>query len=412
MNLFWFLTSVIQYNLSWNKRASIQQMKQMLEESGAVWQKFAQTLAGQEDIIGKDLANELSSLLFDCPAHSDEYSREVIQRIFRDKYDLSEMKMIGSGTIAQVYKVGDVCIKVRHPNVVREVMDAVAVYDGVKNMFFMPVMLKSVCDNFFEGLVEQLDFHREFNNGNTLKQLMHSGTDGTNNLFIIPRMLDTSDECLVMEYEPSQSIIGDERNKIDKHVLLRFLHGISSFSFIAALFGFIHADIHMGNYGIRNPETPESMRIVLYDFGHMYDVRSLSPEIRTEIQMCNAVYDFTRVIHILLYGDKYHIDKILYMVSEHNKIGNKLHYVQNNKQFVSYITVNGIKLKKEFFQILTFTEKLLASINLINEIESYTEYKYMYNDLRKSTNAYYYDKYFPYDDVKILRDTVGHLTTK
>ena len=200
MNLFWFLTSVIQYNLSWNKRASIQQMKQMLEESGAVWQKFAQMLAGQEDIIGKDLANELSSLFFDCPAHSDEYSRDVIRRMFGDKYDLSEMKLIGSGTIAQVYKVGDVCIKVRHPNVVREVMDAVAMYDGVKNMFFMPVMLKTICDNFFEGLLEQLDFHREFNNGKTLKELIHGNT--TNNLFIIPRMLDTSDECLVMEYEP------------------------------------------------------------------------------------------------------------------------------------------------------------------------------------------------------------------
>jgi predicted unusual protein kinase regulating ubiquinone biosynthesis (AarF/ABC1/UbiB family) len=197
-------------------------MKQMLEESGAVWQKFAQTLAGQEDIIGKDLANELSSLLFDCPAHSDEYSREVIQRMFGDKYDLTEMKLIGSGTIAQVYKVGDVCIKVRHPNVVREVMDAVATYDGVKNMFFMPVMLKSICDNFFEGLVDQLDFHREFANGKTLKELVHGNTDGTNNLFIIPRMLDTSDECLVMEYEPSRcfAIIAP----LDK--VVKYIHAI------------------------------------------------------------------------------------------------------------------------------------------------------------------------------------------
>jgi predicted unusual protein kinase regulating ubiquinone biosynthesis (AarF/ABC1/UbiB family) len=50
MNLFWFLTSVIQYNLSWNKRASVQQMKQMLESSGAVWQKFAQMLSGHEEL--------------------------------------------------------------------------------------------------------------------------------------------------------------------------------------------------------------------------------------------------------------------------------------------------------------------------------------------------------------------------
>jgi predicted unusual protein kinase regulating ubiquinone biosynthesis (AarF/ABC1/UbiB family) len=411
MNLFWFLTSVLQYNLSWNKRASIQQMKQMLEESGAVWQKFAQTLAGQEDIIGKDLANELSSLLFDCPAHSDEYSQEVIQRMFGDKYDLSEMKLIGSGTIAQVYKVGDVCIKVRHPNVVREVMDAVAMYDGVKNMFFMPVVLKSICDNFFEGLVEQLDFHKEFNNGKTFKEIIHGDTDGTNNLFIIPRMLDTSDECLVMEYEPSQSIIGRERDKIDKHVLLRFLHGFLCIVFISPLQGFIHADLHMGNYGIRNPETPETMRIVLYDFGHMYDVRDLSLEIRTEIQICNTIFDFTRVLHIFLDGDKYHTDKILYTVSEHNELGNKLHYQQNIKYFIAYISINNIELDTKFFQTLIWMERFISVIDLQNYIDNNPEYRYMYNDYRASTTSYYYDKYFPYDDIRILRDKLGHLIT-
>ena len=410
MNLLWFLTSIIQYNLSWNKRASIQQMKQMLEESGAVWKKFTQTLAGQEDIIGKDLANELSSLLFDCPAHSDEYSREVIRRMFGEKYDLSEMKLIGSGTIAQVYKVGDVCIKVRHPNVVREVMDAVAVYDNIKDMFFMQVMLKSICDNFFEGLVEQLDFHREYNNGNTFKELIHGRTDGTNNLFIIPRMLDTSDECLVMEYEPSQLLIGDERNKIDKHVLLRFTHGISAMAYIWTLHGFIHADIHMGNFGIRNPETPGSMRIVLYDFGHMYDVRSLSNEDRLHIPCCTTTYDFTSVAKLL--QDETHINKLLRLVKDHNESGNKLHYEQNIKYMISYIIMHGIKINKQYFQILVHMEKLIPIINIINQIETDNEYRYMCNDLRKTTVYYYYDKYFPYDDVKIICDRMGHLTVK
>jgi predicted unusual protein kinase regulating ubiquinone biosynthesis (AarF/ABC1/UbiB family) len=409
MNLFWFLTSVIQYNLSWNKRASIQQMKQMLEESGAVWQKFAQTLAGQEDIIGKDLANELSSLLFDCPAHSDEYSRDVIQRMFGDKYCLTEMKLIGSGTIAQVYRVGDVCIKVRHPNVVREVMDAVANYDSVKNMFFMPVMLKSICDNFFEGLVEQLDFHREFNNGNTLKHLIHGDTDGTNNLYIITRMLDTSDECLVMKYEPSQSIAGDEHKTIDKHVLLRFLHGVGIFSYISQLHGFIHADLHMGNYGIRNPETPDSMRIVMYDFGHMYDVRDLSYETRYQILLTNTTYHTEQFIRLVLSNEPEHIDKLLYLCSNHNDISNPIHFVKNANIFIQYITLNGIQLNRSIFRIIVHMEKILSVINITKDIEKQPEYKYMYNDLRKYENSYYYDKYYPYDDVKIVKDTLGHI---
>ena len=409
MNLFWFLTSLIQYNISWNKRASIQQMKQMLEESGSVWQKFAQMLAGQENIIGKDLANELSSLLFDCPAHSDEYSRDVIRRMFGDKYDLSEMKLIGSGTIAQVYKVGDVCIKVRHPNVVREVMNAVASYDGVKNMFFMPIVLKSLCDNFFEGLVEQLDFHREFNNGTMFKQLYHGNTDGTNNLFIIPRMLDTSDECLVMEYEPSQSIIGDEREKIDKHVLLRLTHGVGLVTYISQLHGFIHADLHMGNYGIRNPESPETMRIVIYDFGHIYDTRDLSFETRYTILEANNLANTKLFLHTIMPNEDKHIDKILYLCSDHNTLGNAIHFLQNMPVAIQYITLNSIRLHRSILRILYHMEKLISTINVQLNIEKQPEYKYMWNDLRKYQNSYYYDKYFPYDDVKLLKDTLGHI---
>ena len=141
----------------------------------------------------------------------------------------------------------------------------------------------------------------------------------------------------------------------------------------------------------------------------MYDVRSLSQETRIEIQTCNILCDFTRVLHILLDGDKYHIDKFLYMISEHNETGNKIHYQQNVKQVISYITVNGIKFRKELFQTLIFMEKCIPLVNMNNKIETETDYKYMYNDYRKLTIENYYDKYFPYDDVKILRDTLGHL---
>ena len=171
MNLFWFLTTIIQYKFSWDKTASIAKMKQMLDDSGSVWQKFGQMLSTQEELIGKDLAVELQKMLYDCPVHTDEYSRTVIRQMFGNKYDLTEMKLIGSGTIAQVYKIGDKCIKVRHPNVVSEVMDAVATYDSIKNSYFMPVALKMVCDTFFEGLVVQLDFHKEFANGKLFKEL-------------------------------------------------------------------------------------------------------------------------------------------------------------------------------------------------------------------------------------------------
>lgn len=66
MNLLVFLGYVIQYKLSFvseaKKKASIRNIKTMLDESGAVWQKFAQMLSGYEDIIGQEIAVELQNM--------------------------------------------------------------------------------------------------------------------------------------------------------------------------------------------------------------------------------------------------------------------------------------------------------------------------------------------------------------
>lgn len=197
-------------------------------------------------------------------------------------------------------------------------------------------------------------------------------------------------------------------DKIDKHVLLRFLHEVLDFAVIAILHGFIHADLHMGNYGIRNPETPESMRIVLYDFGHMYDVRKLSSEVRTNIVLYNQRYDSIGVGRFIL-DDKYHIDKFINIMSEHIELGNKIKHQYITKQLISYLAINGIKLNKQKFQMLAFMEKTVSAANIVNNLEKHLQYRYMYNDLRKSTYTYYLDKYFPYDDMKIIHDKFGHL---
>ena len=400
MNLFWFLTTIIQYKFSWDKTSSIAKMKQMLDESGAVWQKFGQMLSTNEELIGRDLAIEMQKMLYDCPVHTDEYSRDIIKQMFGDKYDLSEMKLIGSGTIAQVYKVGDVCIKVRHPNVVREVMDAVAIYDGVKNSYFMPVAIKMVCDVFFEGLVAQLDFHKEFANGNTFKELVHGGTDGINNLFVIPRMLDTSDECLVMEYEPSQSIVLNERDKIDKNTLLRSCNALSILGHICCMNGFLHGDIHPGNYGIRGNQ------IVIYDFGCMSDVRGKINHLH--ILKANMKHDFDLII-----------TEIGLTTTEENELRNHLGELQQGNihlyyrcfsKTLIYIALHNIKIEPSLTEILYIGKNQHFNRCIMNELEC--ELRHFSTHYEKYGRVSLYDTYFPYDDVKELRNTIGqfHIT--
>ncbi len=399
MNLFWFLTSVVQYNLSWDKPASIQKMKRMIEEAGPVWQKFAQTLSGREDLIGKDLAIELQDILCDCPKHSDSYSKKVIRKDFGDKYDLTEMELIGSGTIAQVYRVGDVCIKIKHPNVDKEVMDAVASYNSIRNTIpFLPVMLKQVCDNFFEGIEQQLDFHKEYENGKLFKKLFHKNTRQENNLYVIPRMLDKSDECLVMEYEPSQPLVIKGRRKLNKHVMLKALHGILLTFCIGLLNGFLHADLHFGNYGVRG--DLDNLQIVIYDYGHMYDIRDIPSKTLRQLVESFELFDFELFVkHVI--DDEYHRNKILNAYDY--KLGDKKLFDKGVKYGITYLTVNSVQIQKSIFQCMMVFEKIGASSELLFEIEKDKEYRYL-QDIQKKSHSKYYDTYFPYDDVKILAD--------
>lgn len=219
---------------------------------------------------------------------------------------------------------------------VSEITDACRAYNSVRNAFFMPTALSTICNAYFDSLEIQLDFRNEYNNGKTYKQLIHGNTDGKNNFYIIPQMLDVSDECIVMEYEPSQQIILSERHKYDKHVLLKLYNGICTLGFINQLNRFHHTDLHFGNYGIQNPETVDTMKIVIYDFGLMGDVRNeLSPEKAKDLTIYGGItYEFEKFISLFLEpGD---ITRMMYLVDE-NEIGNREHFQTNAKKLLQFI---------------------------------------------------------------------------
>jgi predicted unusual protein kinase regulating ubiquinone biosynthesis (AarF/ABC1/UbiB family) len=397
MNLLWFLTSIIQYKLSWDKAESIKKIKCMIDEAGTVWQKFTQTLSGQEDLIGRDLAMELQDILYNCPTHSDKYSRKVIRDDFGNKYDLSDMELIGSGTIAQVYRVGNVCIKVRHPNVAYEVHNAVESYNSIRNKIpFMPVMLRQVCDNFFQGIEEQLDFHKEFANGQLFKELIHKGTRPEHNLYVIPNMLDRSKECLVMEYEPSQPLVIKGRSDVDKHILVKALHGVLHLYAIGVIRGFIHADLHFGNYGIRG--SVDDLQIVIYDFGHVYDVRDFPYDHRCKYVKAIEQLEFASCVQCLMI-DEYHETQIINNCGE-IQFGNKINFDKNVKYMLQYLVLNNVPMNKSIFQTTIALEKTSSTSELLLEIERDEKYGYM-QDVESIIE---YFSHFPYDDMKILVD--------
>jgi predicted unusual protein kinase regulating ubiquinone biosynthesis (AarF/ABC1/UbiB family) len=257
MNLLFLFIKIIQYKLSFDKSGCIQEIKNILEESGPVWQKFAQVLSYQEELIGNELAIELQQMLFICPVHCHEYSKNKISESFGEKYDISKINitsLLGSGTIAQVYKIDDNVIKILHPNIVDEVHNARNNYLNIRNNFLFPSNLRVFSDWFFDGLVEQLDMEREYQSGITLKNMFNKNTEET--IFVFPEMKEFSNNCLVMSYEKSQPILLNIRDCIDKAVLLKTCLALTFFQIACVQKGFIHGDMHYGNFGIHGRAIP------------------------------------------------------------------------------------------------------------------------------------------------------------
>jgi hypothetical protein len=173
-------------------------------------------------------------------------------------------------------------------------------------------------------------------------------------------------------------------------------------TFIGCLNGFLHADLHFGNYGVRG--DIDNMQIVIYDFGHMYDVRDLSTKTRRNITEAFETFNSNLLLETIM-DDEHHIKACL---SGFDNKNDNVTFCNNVKHMIKYVLANGVSITKSKFKCLTVGEKTMSSSNLLLEIEQDTDYQYMKQDL-KCSHTKYYDTHFAYDDLKILADFAKQL---
>lgn len=249
---------------------SARQVRIIAETLNPVWQKFCQTLACREDIIGKVLAHELSSLLDDCPSHSHDHTCAVMKDLdVKFSTEFTDETLIGSGTIAQVYRMFSqthdkwVAVKVKHPHIKECIDDAMEQYTSLSNAFWFPSNIKQCGSEFFHSLYRQADFGLEFQSGTAMKEMLRDSK-----LFVVPEMIAVSESAIIMEYEAGHYHLPDITDaEIKAHVCLIIIY----FQIASIYHGVLHADMHWGNFSVRlNP-----LQIVLYDFGLVLDMRSM-----------------------------------------------------------------------------------------------------------------------------------------
>lgn len=279
------LTAIIKHQVAWNKDASLAHVRNCIE--GVVDVKLAQFLSDFDWIIGADLAAEFRTLTHEAPHHSLEYSKAVVNEDFGLKYSLENSTLVGSGSIAQIHKLADesVVIKVVHPHANDEIRKAVDAYDQYRESWLIPAKLKIVCDVFFDGLLAQLDMRTETAN------MTHFPNGGR---YVCPAPLDASERCLVMRYEPSTHLNTTHAAAVSDEVRSNTYHAINEFSNICLEHGWIHGDMHEGNFGIRHKDG-RLESVVVYDFGFVYDLSNDIPSpLRKELTTAARNYDFER----------------------------------------------------------------------------------------------------------------------
>lgn len=251
--------------------ANINAVKTHAKQCGAVGVKFLQFLMMNEGFISGSNKKHFDDIFDQCEAHPWSHTVEVYERdIGRSIYDDFTIDgsplPIGSGSIGQVYRLSrrcdaaDIALKVRHPNVEREVERfvrnlrlALKIAERITTLPFA-VLIKE----FLSNINSQTDFIIEAANTRMMRSKFQNEPS-----VIVPYVYKATHNLIIMSYHQRQSYISIKcpfiRRKVSFHVYLLM---ISSF----VIHDFMHCDMHFGNFSyIHNDDG--TCQVVVYDCG-------------------------------------------------------------------------------------------------------------------------------------------------
>jgi len=417
--MYTFFWSLFKYKIRYetgqqNLQDHAKNIRLQAEKLNPVWQKFCQVLACRDDIIGEILANELRKLLDKCPPHdhlitdyliSEEMPEEEFTTPFSDEY------LIGSGTIAQVYKAFNsrlnkwVAVKVKHSNIDIYIEEAAEQYKKLSQSIWFPRNLIACGNEFFDGLYKQADFKLEFNSGLRMKAILHESIKNSKypSVFIIPMMLKYSKSIIIMDYEPGDynllslpslkcSELSPQLNisELISDATIQYLIGLimMHLQIIGMYHGLLHSDLHWGNFSIRlNP-----LHIILYDFGWIVDISRFSLDFRMKWAKSLLNRDIVAVFELIIQNlnipiedKKYHMNNIRDIVDGMELGCNTYLFSDKFKRILLYYQQQGLVYNENLISViyscihLEKIEKMLShmipSPDDVLKILSYAEFQ-------------------------------------
>lgn len=247
-----------------------------IEELGPTFIKLGQLLSNREDIIPKDLRDELVKLQDNVPPEEMDVRqklREHFDIVPEDHFEYIDEKPLAAASIGQVYKVRlksgkEAVLKIKRSNI-REVItaDLAFIKDLTKFLeskyeVIYKMNLYQIILSFENSLMRELSFVNELNNMERFRKNFKDNTQ-----VYVPKVYRaySDDEMLCMEYIDGVKINDVEGLKalgLDPKSIVQ--QGLDLYLEQVLVHGFFHADPHPGNVFVN-----KKGQIVFIDFGAM-----------------------------------------------------------------------------------------------------------------------------------------------
>lgn len=247
----------------------------VLQDLGTTFIKLGQTLSTYPELIGFDLAEELSKLQESAPIDSYDDVCETIENEFSKPIDSIfeefSVEPIASASIGQVHTAylnnKYVAVKVQHPNIRDTINSDINIMKHIANRLDTSISsaksynLPGLVDVFEKDMQKELDYEFEAMNAIHLNDLLID-----DEVYVPKIYLDYStDKVLTMEFLEGVSlntVLNASDDEFDKKKIA--LMGADSYIKQILVHGFYHADPHPGNIFV----LPDNV-VAFVDFGMM-----------------------------------------------------------------------------------------------------------------------------------------------
>ncbi len=280
----------------------------VFEELGTTFIKFGQILSTRPDIVGEDIANELSKLQDHVPKDSFEsIKKEIEQELNRP---LGEMFLqfseepVASASIAQVHEAtlhdGTlVAVKVQRPNIIEQIKKDITIMRYLGGLLerrvsnFRYYNVSGVIDEFERAIIKELDFELEARNMEKFGSYFEN-----NSKICTPKNYEeySTMRVLTMEFIDGVKITDMENSDINSDG--RSIARIGAQCYFQQIFryGFFHGDPHPGNLLVKDNNV-----LCFIDFGIVGHLDMDFVNNLAELFTYIVDYDLNGIINQLLY---------------------------------------------------------------------------------------------------------------